>query len=87
MRCALVKIDLDRLTLRLRVTLGRAFNEWDVRQWLEREGFKWASGAWYTCQETQTALMADETLARQTRETTNGITFIEHPGPPGPHAS
>jgi hypothetical protein len=89
MRCAWLKIDFDRLSLRLRVTLGRSFNDWEVRQWLERSGFKWAGGSWYTCQGDQAVLMADEILARQMRETADGITFIdpEASGPSGPHAS
>lgn len=88
MRCAWVKIDLDRLSLRLRVTLGRQFNDFEVRQWLERTGYKWATGSWYTCDGKTNPLLPDEVLARQTRETANGITFIEPdtPGPSGPLA-
>lgn len=87
MRCALVKIDLDRLGLRLRVSLGRPFNEWDVRLWLQGAGFTWATGAWYTCQGSLSALQSDEILARQNRETHNGVTFIDRDGsdPSGPH--
>jgi hypothetical protein len=89
MRCAWVKIDLDRLSLRLRVSLGRPFSEWDVRLWLQSAGFTRATGAWYTCQGTLSALQPDEILARQNRETNDGVTFIDRdtPDPSGPHVS
>lgn len=77
MRRAWVKIDLDRLTLRLRVSLGRTFGEWDVHQWLESMGFIWKNGWWFVSENGTADLMPDEILARQIRETTDGITFIE----------
>lgn len=87
MRRAWVKIDLDRLTLRLRVSLGKPLSEWEVHQWLERAGFNWMSGAWFTSIEGTAPLMPDEIVARQIRETTDGITFIEPEttDPSGPH--
>lgn len=88
MRRAWVKIDLDRLTLRLRVSLGRTFSEWEVHQWLQRAGFDWMSGAWFACNGGTVALLPDEIIARQIRETTDGVTFIEPEttDPSGPHA-
>jgi hypothetical protein len=87
MRCAWVKIDLDRLSLRLRVSLGRPLSEWDVRLWLQGAGFTWASGSWYTSQGSLSALQPDEILARQNRETSDGVTFIDRDSsdPSGPH--
>lgn len=83
MRRDWIKIDLDRLSLRLRVSLGRPFTEWEVQQWLERGGFVWKSRSWFICEAGTAALMPDEILARQVRETTDGITFIE-PKPTDP---
>lgn len=70
------------------MSLGRPFTDWEVRQWLEGAGYRWASGSWYTCHGNPDSLLPDEVLARQTRETTDGITFIdpEIPHSSGPHA-
>lgn len=88
MRRAWIKIDLDRLTLRLRVSLGRPFSEWEVHQWLQRAGFHWISGTWFISDIGTAVLMPDEIVVRQIRETTDGITFIEPEttDPSGPHA-
>lgn len=85
MRCAWIKIDLDRLSLRLRATSGRSFNDGDLHQWLTESGFRWVGGLWYTCPgEPGGALRPDEILEKQTRETIDGVTFVERDVPP-PH--
>lgn len=88
MRCAWIKIDLDRLSLRLRATSGRSFNDWELHRWLTESGFHWVGGPWYTCPGDPGALRPDEVLEKQTRETIDGVTFVERdvPRPPGPSA-
>jgi hypothetical protein len=92
MRCAWIKINVDRLSLRLRATSGRAFSDWQLHQWLQDAGFQWVGGHWFTCpSEGAGVLLADEVLDKQTRETIDGVTFVERdvrrpPGPAGPAA-
>lgn len=83
MRCAWVKIDVDRLSLRLRATTGRSFNDVDLHGWLRDAGFMEAGGQWYTCPADADALMPDEILERQTRETIDGVTFVDRDVPGG----
>jgi hypothetical protein len=78
MRCALIKIDLIRLTHRLRAAQGQWLSEWDLRQWLEGAGCSWSSGSWFVCHEDKQMIRDDEILERQTRETSDGVTFIEN---------
>ena len=77
MRCALIKIDLTRLTHRLRASEGRWLNERELREWLGTAGFVWSSGSWFVCSQADVGLRGDEIIERQTRETSDGITYIE----------
>ena len=88
MRCAWIKIDLDRLSLRLRATSGRAITDRDLHQWLRDAGFHWVGGHWYTCPGNPDALRPDEIIEKQMRETIDGVTFVERDVPPtsGPSA-
>jgi hypothetical protein len=89
MRCAWIKIDLDRLSLRLRATSGGSFNDWHLHRWLLDAGFHWVGGYWYTCRVDTSLLRPDEILEKQMRETIDGVTFIDRdvPPPPGPSAA
>lgn len=85
MRCAWVKIDVDRLSLRVRATTGQSINDWGLHQWLHDAGFHWVGGQWYTCPGELDVLRPDEILEKQMRETIDGVTFVERdvPRPPG----
>jgi hypothetical protein len=82
MRCAWVKIDTSRLTLRLWQLHGRWFSDVDLRAWLKDRGYNWRNGSWYTCDGPVNHLEADEVLETQTRVTEDGVTYVtrERPG-------
>lgn len=88
MRHAWVKIDVDRLSMRLRVTSGRTISDWDLHRWLLDAGFGWAGGHWYTFPGDPPALLPEEILEKQMRETIDGVTFVDRDVPerPGPRA-
>ena len=81
MRTAWVKVDLDRLTLRLWKTQGVWLTGYELRQWLVVHGYTWGGGAWYFCQTEPCDLEPDEILDARVRITEGNVTFVEHPEP------
>jgi hypothetical protein len=77
MRIAWIKVDLDRLTLRLWRTQGTWFNGFELRQWLKSRGYAWGGGAWYLCQSMPCDLESDEVIESQILVTEAGVTFVE----------
>src|SRR5215469_1108893 len=89
MRCAWVKIDINRLTLRLWRLHGKWVSDGDLRAWLKDRGFTWRNGNWYMCPAPVQHLETDEIIEAQTRVTEDGVTFVtreppepETPSPP-----
>lgn len=83
MRRAWIKVDLNRLTLRLWRSQGKWHTGMDLRRWLEGSGYTWGGGAWYLCEREPCDLEPDEIVEFQTRVTEDGITFIDR-GPDEP---
>jgi hypothetical protein len=77
MRSAWIKVDLNRLTLRLWKSQGAWLTGSDLRQWLTTRGFTWGGGAWYICDQLPCELEPDEIIESQLRVTEEGITFVE----------
>jgi len=89
MRCAWVKINISRLTLRLWKLQGKWASDADLRAWLKERGFTWRNGNWYTSPIPVQHLEPDEIIETQTRVTEDGITFVtrdptdlDNPSPP-----
>ena len=80
MKCAWIKIDTRRLTLRLWRTHGKFFDLFELRQWLKNGGCDWVGGQWFACAGAHDHLEADEILQVQQRVTEGGVTFVDnHP--------
>jgi hypothetical protein len=77
MRSAWIKVDLDRVTLRLWKLQGVWLTGSELRQWLIGRGFTWGGGAWYMCARLPCELEPDEIIESQLRFTEEGITFVE----------
>ena len=85
MRCAWVKIDTNRLTLRLWKSQGKWPSDLDLRRWLKDRGYTWRNGGWYTHDGTANHLEAEEIIETQTTVTEDGVTFVIHE-PPDSHS-
>ncbi|HSZ59466.1 MAG TPA: hypothetical protein VK797_27730 [Tepidisphaeraceae bacterium] len=81
MKCAWIKIDTRRLTLRLWRTHGRFFDLFELRQWLKNSGCDWVGGQWFACAGELCHLEAEEILQVQQRVTEGGITFVDNQPP------
>jgi hypothetical protein len=83
MKCAWIKIDTNRLTLRLWRTLGRWMDVFELRQWLKDSGCEWVGGRWFACANGFAHLEADEILQVQHRSTEGAVTYVttSHPHP------
>jgi len=88
MRHAWVKVDLNRVTLRIWRSQGKWYTGADLRRWLGERGYTWGGGAWYLCENEPCDLEPDEIVELQTRITEDGITYIDRSGDgPGPGAA
>jgi hypothetical protein len=87
MRITWIKVDLDRLTLRLWKSQGTWLGGFELRQWLAARGYEWGGGGWYFCRDGPCDLDADEILETCVRVTHDNITFVERAGPPDQHSS
>lgn len=83
MRTAWLRVDLDRLTLRLWKTQGKWVTGFELRQWLSDHGYQRGGGPWYFCTGTPCDLEPDEILESRIRITEDNITFVDHPDPSG----
>jgi hypothetical protein len=82
MKCAWIKIDTNRLTLRLWRTHGKWLDAWELRQWLNKSGYEWVGGHWYACTNgTGHLVEKDEILQVQQRLTEDGITYVDNKPP------
>jgi hypothetical protein len=72
-----VRIDLERLRLRLSAEQGRVLSDADVRVWLRDRGFHVEGEAW-ACDgpEMRGMLRDDEVTETITTLTENGVTYI-----------
>ncbi|HEY8747544.1 MAG TPA: hypothetical protein VIM11_06210 [Tepidisphaeraceae bacterium] len=77
MRTAWIKVDLNRLTLRLWRSQGIWLSGFELRQWLTSRGYTWGGGTWYLCQEMPCDLESDEVITSQVMVTEAGVTFVE----------
>jgi hypothetical protein len=82
MHCAWIKIDTQRLTLRMWRTRGTWMDVFEVRQWLKGNGCEWMGGQWYACSNGHDYLETDEVLQVQQREKHDGITYVDNKLPP-----
>jgi hypothetical protein len=83
MKCAWIKIDTDRLMLRLWRMRGTWMDIFQLRQWLKDGGCEWMGGKWFSCADGFAHLQADEILQVQHRSTEGAVTYVDNqPSPP-----
>ena len=81
MRTYWIKVDLDRLTLRLWKSQGTWLSGLELRQWLSGRGYEWGGGPWFFCVAGPCDLEPDEIIESRIRVTRDNVTFVEHPDP------
>jgi len=86
MRTDWIKVDVNRLTLRLWKSQGIWLTGVDLRNWLTGQGYSWGGGAWYFCQGMPCDLQPDEILETMVRITEGNVTFVEPPHSSNPES-